>query len=581
MKKSWTYCTTDPETERSLCSGLSVGAVTARVLQHRGLHDVEEARRFIAAETSEFVDPHVFASMGRAVERIFDAIRRKAPIVVYGDYDVDGLTGACLLHRLLRTLGAKSEVFIPDRLHDGYGLNPNGMEWLLRQRPDLLITVDHGVTAFDQVATLQAQGIDVIVTDHHQKPDQLPAAHTLLNPLFLEEEAAQGLSGAGVAFKLACALFQASPSEQRRQPRIRNALHDALAFAALGTIADLVPLRGENRIVVRHGLARLRETELPGLAALRDQVVHGSRPLDTEDVSFGIAPRLNAAGRLGRVHLSRDLLLCDSVPEARRLARELESNNLERRELQARVTELALSLASQQDPESPVLVLAHEEFHQGVVGIVAARLVDDYSKPALLLTLDEGSARGSGRAPAGFDLAKSLRAVSRHLRSHGGHAAAAGMELDPANIDAFRDDLMTYARSTNAAPPEKSLNIVSEVQLHQLDSRLLKELSLVGPFGEGNPRPVFAVSGVEHAAPPRRVGQDGSHLLMKLRYPKRPISAIAFRQGHRLKEVESGELSLAFRLLPSTFAGQPAVQLQVEDLHSTSMAEESSESTAS
>jgi single-stranded-DNA-specific exonuclease len=507
--------------------------------------------------------------MGRAVDRILAAVEARQRILVYGDYDVDGLTGACLLWHFLRAIGARAEVFIPDRLADGYGLSANGMGQVLAEPPEVLITVDHGVTACEQVARLTAAGVDVIVTDHHQKPEVLPEAYALLNPLLLDEADTRHLSGAGVAFKLACAVFQALPSSRRRQPRLREILTDGLAFAALGTIADIVPLVGENRILVRHGLERLAVSSLPGLRALRNLLGPGRDFLDTEDVSFGLAPRLNAAGRLGRVDLARGLLLASDDAEAGRLARQIDALNDERKGLQEEVTRRALDLARERPADEPVLCIADAAIHPGVMGIVASRLSEEYGKPTLLMSIEGERARGSGRSLGEFDLARALRAVGHLLHSHGGHAAAAGLEMDPARIDELRDELCQVAARETREEAAAVLDIDSELHLHQIDLRLFEELYRVAPFGMGNPRPLFVASNVRLADPPRRVGPDGAHLLLKLEFPRRPLSAIAFRQGHRMEEAQAEDLTLAFSLRPSNFPGPHRFQLLVEDLRSS------------
>jgi single-stranded-DNA-specific exonuclease len=570
MKKTrtWSVRAGEPALERQFCAELSVRPLTARVLHNRGIRSVEEGRRFLEADLKGLESGDGFPDMTRAVGRLLHALETQEQVIVYGDYDVDGLSGACLLYHLLRHIGAQVDVYIPDRLRDGYGLGGRGLQQMLERRPGVVVTVDHGITAYQSIATLQEAGIDVIVTDHHQKPEQLPEAYAILNPLLLDEaHPLQGLAGAGVAFKLACGVFMALPAEKRRQTKLRDVLRECLSFAALGTVADVVPLRRENRLLVRHGLQRLQETIAPGLRALREQAgLRGT--LDAEDIAFFLAPRLNAAGRMGQVDKSRRLLMTTSSEEARELARDLEALNLQRRELEAGVLQRARKLADQQPADHPILCLGDPAFHAGVMGIVAARLMEEHEKPVVLVSMEEDSARGSGRAPRGFDLGKAFRGVSHVLRSHGGHAAAAGLEMDPARVPELQEALVEYASAQEKDPIPPTINIDSEVQLHQLDPRLVWELSRVGPFGEGNPKPLFAVSQVEQVAEPRCVGKDESHLLLKLRYREGSISAIAFGMGHRRQEALGEALDLAFTPRSSTYRGSGALELLVRDLRS-------------
>lgn len=565
----WRIRTSDGDLERTLSREFSVSRLTARVMQHRGVGNIEQGRRYLRSTLSDLSAASDFPDMPRAVERILRAIDRGETILIFGDYDVDGMSGACLLAYFLGTLEAKIQVHIPERLTDGYGLSASGLAAVREIRPGLMITVDHGVTAVDAVATLQAEGIDVIITDHHQKPDVLPDAFALLNPLLLDDDhSSSRLSGSGVAFKLACGVFEGLASATRKLPRVRQALRDCVMFASLGTVADVVPLIGENRLLVRSGLKMLAETQVPGLRALCDQAQISRRALEAEDISFSLAPRLNAAGRMGQVSLARRLLLTSSLDEARQLAKKLDELNQSRRELENQVLEIALARAAERPDSEPFLVLGDAKFHAGVMGIVAARLVDRFAKPVFMISIDGDSARGSGRSFHGVDLAAALRAVSPVLRSHGGHAAAAGLEMDPARIDELRTKLVAYLDSGADTVQPQTLQIDSEVQLHQMDLRLVREMDQLGPFGEGNPRPLFAARDVELAAEPRRVGQDGNHLLLKLRNRDASVSAIAFGQGHRAEEARDGRLSMVFSPKPSTFRGGTAVEILIRDWNS-------------
>lgn len=564
----WSFRPADPDLERELEQRLSLSPLAARVLARRGVKSGDEGRTWLDASLKDLTPPSDLGGMAVAVERLTRAIAGRERILVFGDSDVDGLTGASLLARLLKALGADVDVHVAERTVDGYGLSEAGEAAVRTRAPAVLVTVDHGVTAHAAVGRLQRGGIDVIVTDHHQKPEQLPPGLAVLNPLFLDPaHPAAKLSGAGVAFKLACGLFETLPAAKKQDPRLRLLLREGLAFAALGTVADVVSLTGENRLLVRHGLKQLAQTTIPGLKALRRFAKLDDRELDAEDVSYGFAPRINAAGRLGQVDLARRLLLSDHDGEAMQLAADLDRLNQERRALEARVWQRAQAkLRESPHGDASIVVLADAAFHAGVIGIVAAKLVSLTGKPVLLLSTEGAVVRGSGRSVPGFDLAGALHLARAHVTSCGGHAAAAGLEMAHANVDAFSDDLRRIAHELERPPPPAMLEVDAETMLHQVTRALVEELRRLGPFGQGNPRPLFSANSVELAATPRRVGQDGSHLQLRVKVGARVLSGIAFGQGARADEITGRRLSIAFTPRPSTFAGSGGVELQVADV---------------
>ena len=563
----WSFRSVDPALERELSQSLSLSPLAARVLALRGITSSDGGRGFFEVNLKVLTSTGELPGTERAIERLLVAIKKGEKILVFGDSDVDGLTGSCLLGRMLKALGANVAVHVPERTVDGYGLSVAGVAAVRRHQTAVLVTVDHGVTAFAAIEELQKSGVDVLVTDHHQKPDQMPPALAVVNPLLLDpSHAAAKLSGAGVAFKLACGLFETLPAAQKQASGLRQVLREGLALASMGTVADVVPLVGENRLLVRHGLKQLEKTELAGLKALRNIAGLDQKVLAAEDISFGFAPRLNAAGRLGKVDVARRLLLCDDDTEARALASELDQMNQKRRILEAKVFERAKQLLDQYPRDAPIVVMGDPEFHAGVIGIVAAKLVGMTGKPVLLISTQGEVGRGSGRSIPGFDLAHALHRARAFVHSCDGHAAAAGLEMDSKRVAELAEQMRAHAAEDFHEPPPPTLHIDSEVMLHEMHPRLLDELKRVGPFGEGNPAPLFAASGVELATAPRRVGQDGGHLLMRLKNGARPLSAIAFGFGAQAEAAASGRLSLAFTPRPSNYAGPAVVELVVADL---------------
>ena len=563
----WSFRRTDPDLEREFEQRLRLSPLAARVLATRGIASSDAGRTFLDASLKDLSAPADLTGTALAVERLVRAIAQRERILVFGDSDVDGLTGASLLARLLLALGADVDVHVSERTVEGYGLSEAGEAAVRKKAPAVLVTVDHGVTAHAAVGRLQQGGIDVIVTDHHQKPEQLPPGLAVLNPLFLDPaHPAAKLSGAGVAFKLACGLFETLSPQKKQDPRLRQTLREGLAFAALGTVADVVSLTGENRLLVRHGLKQLAQTTVPGLAALRSFARLDGREIDAEDVSFGFAPRINAAGRMGQVDLARRLLLSDSTAEASKLAAELDRLNQERRALEARVHQRAQLKLKEWPTDAAMVVLSDREFHAGVIGIVAAKLVSQTGKPVVLIASDGTTARGSGRSVPGFDLAAALHLARDCMRSCGGHAMAAGLEMDPERADELAARLRDIARDTMQPPPPATLELDGEAMLHQITFPLVQELRQLGPFGQGHPQPLFAASGIELAVPPRRVGVEGGHLQLKLRNGPHVMAGIAFGQGARADEIAGRKVAVAFTPRPSTFAGNHGVELQIADV---------------
>lgn len=355
---------------------------------------------------------------------------------------------------------------------------------------------------------------------------------------------------------------------KKQDPRLRLILREGLGFAALGTVADVVSLTGENRLLVRHGLKQLAQTGIAGLKALRKFARLDDKELDAEDVSFGFAPRINAAGRMAKVDLARRLLLTDVDAEAMQLAADLDRLNQERRAIEARVHQRALRLlaeAQELHGDAPVVVLADRAFHAGVIGIVAARLMTQTGKPCVLVATDGAVARGSGRSVPGLDLAAALHEVRGHLRSCGGHAAAAGLEMEADRFEAFAGDLRRVARERMRPQPPPTLVVDVEAMLHQITWPLVQELRRLGPFGQDNPQPLFAASHVELAAAPRRVGQDGAHLQLKVKNGATVVSGIGFGQGARAEEISGRRLALAFTPRVSSFPGSGGFDLQIAD----------------
>jgi single-stranded-DNA-specific exonuclease len=506
----------DPARADLLARELGVLPLTARLLAVRDLPDSDSARAFLAPTLATLLDPFLMDGMDLAVERIAHAVRRKEPIAIYGDYDVDGLTATALLTRFFGALGTEVGSYIPHRLDEGYGMSVQGIETLQSRGTRLVITVDNGIGCFDEVHHARGLGMDVVVTDHHQPEGRTPEAAAVVNPNRADcPYPFKSLCGCGVAFKLAHALARHMGLDAAQAKPL---LFSLLDLVALGTVADVMPLTGENRPLVRHGLRELEKTTKPGLRALAAMLGLGDKPFSPETVAFMLAPRLNAAGRTGNATDALELLLTESESRAWELAKYLDHLNQERRNIESDVLEEALAQL-EEDPtpaeELPVLVVAGQGWHPGVVGIVASRLVDRYGRPAVVLGIEGDTARGSARSIEGFDLLGALTRCSDVLGEFGGHRMAAGLSLPAARFEEFRDALRHHVADMLEPDSLKPrLDVDTHAEVSDLTMASLKEIDGLRPFGQGNPAPVVALENCRLVGEPVEVG--GKHLKMRL-----------------------------------------------------------------
>ncbi len=545
----------------------------ARVLAARGF-DETTAPAFLNPKLADLGDPFELPGMAAAAERLDAAVAARAPIAVYGDYDVDGLTATALLVRVLRALGAPAEPFLPHRIEDGYGLHPETLDRCVETlRPSLVVTVDCGTNSVAAAARARELGIGLVVTDHHQPSGDPAPADALVNPRFGPPEAPwRDLAGVGVAFKLAHALLKLA--RKRGVPGADLDLKPYLALVALGTIADCVPLLGENRIFARHGLRELNRGHWIGLEALR-AAAGATGEVDVYQTGFVLGPRLNASGRLGTAETSLRLLLADGPDEAQPLARTLNAANRERQDIERATFEEACAQLDGRfyDPDREYGVVAGSAgWHPGVIGIVASRLSSRYHRPAVVIAFDgAGGGRGSCRSIAGVNLLDCLNACAPVLRRHGGHAMAAGLELAEADVERFRAALHE-AIAARVAPDDlqRRLRVDAWLEPAEADDGLADALAALRPCGQGNPEPVWGVRGVQPASPPRRMGEGGRHLRLDIAGGGSVREAVLFGAGDR--PLPDGPLDLAFELRRNTWNGQTRLQWLLKDVRAAAAA---------
>lgn len=563
MSFQWTIAQPDPALCDQLSADGSISPLMAKCLVNRGFSSPDAAARFLQPRLKHLADPDLLPNIRAAVERLLAAHRQAELLVIFGDYDVDGVTATALLLESLRALGWKVEHYLPHRMDEGYGFSQDAVKTCLEQFPGkLLLAVDCGSTSRDTVSSLAEIGIDVIVLDHHQVSNPPPAAVALVNPQL--GDPFHELCSVGLAFKLVHALLK-----RMRELGLPGAaefdLRNYLDLVALGTIADLVPLRGENRILVSAGLDRLNSTSRAGLVALK-AVAKCASPVRAYEVGFQLAPRLNAAGRLQNANQALRLVMARDEAEAAPIARELDERNRERQSIERGICDsLLASLRERFNPDADfVIVEGQDDWHIGVVGIVASRVSREFHRPAIIFGGDGQFWRGSGRSIDGFDLAAALRQCDDLLVRHGGHAMAAGLTMATDNLIAFRQKLNDLARETlKARHLQRSLMLDAAVGLADLTLERIEELRLLDPAGQGNPEVRLAVCNLAHEEAPRRMGRENQHVKFKVTDGREAIEAVWWNAGE-LRWPE-GRFELAVTASVNEYKGRRSVQLKVVD----------------
>ncbi|MDA8211769.1 MAG: single-stranded-DNA-specific exonuclease RecJ [Clostridia bacterium] len=565
-QKIWYLAEPRPGLQKMLAQELKIPDIMAQILVNRGISSADEAREFLWADLGRLHSPLLLPDLKVAVERIALAVSRGEKILIYGDYDVDGITSTTVLVLTLQKLGAQVEYYIPDRLEEGYGLNLGAMEWAQQEGFSLIVTVDCGISALKEAQWAKEAGIDLIITDHHEVPEELPQAVAVLDPKREDSEyPCPDLAGVGVAFKLAQGLLQ------HFQPGLplNEAGKDLLDIAALGTIADIVPLRGENRIIVKYGLRTLAESQRVGIKALKEVCGLAGKRISAGQVGFVLAPRLNATGRLGDAKEGVRLLLSTREEEALSIARELDQGNRERQQIEAEMVNEAVQLIDRfhDFTRDKVILLGRENWHPGVIGIVASRIVERYHRPTILLALDGEQAKGSCRSINGFDMYHALGACKEYLVKFGGHKQAAGLTLTTGNIENFRraiNKLADAALTEEQLYPQVRLDGV--VGFSELTLDLVDQLELLQPFGHQNPGPVLACREAK-VVECKGVGKAGVHLKLRVRRDSGFLDAIGFQLGGAVDEVKAcGALDLAFALEKNEWNNRVSLQLNLKDL---------------
>jgi single-stranded-DNA-specific exonuclease len=553
----------DKEALNNLMEKLQIPKIVARILMNRGINTYEEAKYFFRADWENLYDPHLMKDMDLAVDRIIDALNKKERIFVYGDYDVDGITAVSMLYLFLKKLDNDVHFYIPDRLREGYGLSRSGVKQAASVEAKLLISVDCGITGIEEVALATSLGIDVIISDHHEPGKTLPNAVAILDPKRKEcSYPFKELAGVGVAFKLIQAI-----SSKLGLPE--DTFKEYIDLVALGSAADIVPLIDENRLLVKKGLEKINRHNRLGIQALIESAGMTNRTIGTGQIVFILAPRINAVGRLGNAERAVRLLTTDSEQRAKNIASILEAENRTRKYIDEETYKEALELIEKEyDLNSDrAVILSKEEWHPGVIGIVASRIVEHIYRPTVMISMKEGLGKGSARSISGFDIYSALKQCEDCLLGFGGHKYAAGLTIRSDKVDKFKKKFKSVANETlQAEDLVQKLWVDSEIALTEISDKMVRILNEFAPFGPQNMRPVFLTQNLQVVGSSRLVGKN--HLKFKVRQGGEVYDAIGFDLGELQYRLNPGEsnLDIVYVIEENHYNGQIKMQLRVKDL---------------
>ena len=560
MTNKWIVKEINNEKVELLKAKFNLSNLVAKILSNRNILGREmqedDIKKFLNPTRDDFYDPFLLPDMEQAVERIEQAINNNEKILIYGDYDADGITSTTILIKFFKEIGVEVDKYIPNRLEEGYGINNKALEEIKNRGIDLIITVDTGITANDQVKYANELGLDVIITDHHEPSDEIPKAVAVIDAKRKNNKYPfNQLAGCGIAFKLT----QAISIKRKLEPSkyLKN-----LDIVSIGTISDLVPLVDENRVIVKLGLMLVKQTKNIGLRKLllKSQL----KELDSTSISFGITPRINAAGRLGNQNDALNLFITEDAKEAERLSEILNSYNIERQKIGNKIYEEAISQLK--DKEKNCIILGKEDWHHGVIGIVSSKITEKFNKPSILLCFENNIAKGSGRSVPGFDLYKAISSTKEYLLGFGGHTMACGLSLTVENFEKFKKEITKYIdENLDISKLEKEIYIDEILTIDDLDIEKIKELKSLEPFGEENPEPIIMYKNVEING--IRTLSENKHLKLSLKKNDKIIDAIGFNLGELAEKYKIGDtIDIVGNIEINSFNGKDSIQIRLIDI---------------
>ena len=561
MKKKWEYTVSNKELTEKIAEKFGISTLVAGILVSRGIVEDEQIQTFLNPTRNDFYDPYLLEDMEIAVNKIIEVIENKGRILIYGDYDVDGITSIAVLKKFLDERGLNVAYHIPNRLNEGYGLKKETLEEIAKENYDLMITVDCGISALEEVEYANSMGIKTIITDHHETLDEIPNAIAVVNPKRKDNKYPfRGLAGVGVVFKLIQAISMKLNLEEKEYLKY-------LDLVCVGTISDIVPLVDENRVIAKLGLKLVEVTKNVGLKELLN--VSRYKKIDSTTVSFGVAPRINACGRMGHAEEALKLFLTSNLVESQEITKRLEEYNQERQNIEKRMfTEAKAQLDQEDEAKKGSIVLASENWHHGVIGIVASKLTELYYKPTILLCIDGDTAKGSGRSIIGFDLHNALCETSQFLEKYGGHEMAVGLTLKAENIDKFKEDFEKLVDEKNVADIVPIIHIDGQLNSKEIRKEIAREIQMLEPFGEANKMPLILFKNLRIDA--IRALSEGKHLKLALKSENQWIDAIGFNLGELANEYQIGDkVDVVGVLEINEFNNNETVQINMKDIMRT------------
>ncbi len=558
MKKKWEFYEPNQELINEIAAKHNISNFLATVLINRNIIKDEDIKIFLDPKRNNFNNPFLMLDMEKTVERIIQAIDKKEKIIIYGDYDVDGITSITVLKKFLNERGLEVDYYIPNRLEEGYGLNKEAIEKIAKKDYTLMITVDCGISGIEEVKLANELGIETIITDHHEQLEELPKAFSIINPKRRDNTYPfRGLAGVGVVFKLIQAISIKLGLDEKEYLKY-------LDIVCIGTISDIVPLVDENRVIAKLGLKLVKVTKNIGLTELINEL--GYKNIDSSMVSFGIAPRVNACGRMGKQEEALQLFLTENKEEAKHITKELNKYNVERQEEEKRIFDEAIEKLSKENIEElNSIVLAEEGWHHGVIGIVASRITEKFFKPTILICLEGNEGKGSGRSIPGFDLHEALVQSSKYLKKYGGHEMAVGLSLEKERFKEFKEYFEQIAREKDIKQIRPVINIDCEITKKDLNKEIIEQIKLLEPFGEKNKQPLVVYKNLKIAS--IRALSEGKHLKLMLKDENEVIDAIGFNLGELAEEYLIGDkIDIVGTIELNNFNGQERVQINIKDI---------------
>ena len=558
MNRKWQVNEIDNNEIERIEKNFNISKLVASIIAGKGLKTDEEIEVFLHPRRTDFHNPFLMPDMEKAANRIVEAIKNNEKVAIYGDYDVDGITSSTVLHRFLKDRGLNTNIYIPNRLCEGYGLNAEEIKKIAEEGHTLMITVDCGITGKAEVELAKSLGIDTIVTDHHEPPEELPEAIAVVDCKRKDNKYPfRELAGVGVTFKLTQAISKILNLKEEENLKY-------LDIVCIGTISDIVPLVDENRTISKLGLMLLNQTKKVGLKVLLESL--GYKKIDSTAVSFGIAPRVNACGRMGHERVALELFLTDDVKRARELAKELNDFNTKRQEIEKRIFEEALEqIKNGQEEKNPCIILRKENWHHGVIGIVSSKITEMYFKPSILMAIEGEDCKGSGRSIPGFDIHEALEKCNKNIKQFGGHSMAIGITVESANFEAFKSSVLNYAKEKHIEDIVPVLNIDEKLQLKDITMKDVRDLALLEPFGEANKPPLFQINNVKIET--IRTLSEGKHLKMDIKDDNTKFGTIGFNLGSLANEYKIGDkIDIAGYLEINSFGGRDSIQINIKDI---------------